>query len=158
LLFFLAGGDGCKYQIQKNYWKDPNVDSVHCFGSSYGSWIQPFVHFLMPQRNGFLSPPICCYIFVLYAQNQPLVFKNMILAGVLHGLLPMSSAHSFIGVGEYSICYCFLFFPYREISKSFSKVLDYFLEWIPYGVPAFLISIPQILYLSPSSRSMFSIN
>lgn len=153
-LYFSAAGDGWKYQINGDYIFDPNVNSVHCFGPSYGFWIHPLVHFLMPQRNGLLSLPICCYVLILFGQNPHFEYRNMILAGVLHGLLPMAAAHSFIAVGEYAIFFCLLFFPFKQIMKR--QMFDYFYKWCAYGIPAIVIALPQILYLNPMGRSMLS--
>jgi hypothetical protein len=73
----------------------------------------------------------------------------MVLAGLMMGILPCLSAHSFIGIGEYALFICAINFPWRPF--RFSAIL----QWAKFGVPAALIALPQVLWLMRTKRRDF---
>jgi hypothetical protein len=77
--------------------------------------------------------------------------RAAVLCGLLVGLLPMLSAHAYIGVGEYAIFLCLLSFPFRTPKSWPGQVYN----WCCFGVPAIALSVPQVLWLMRSKRSSF---
>jgi hypothetical protein len=87
-------------------------------------------------------------IFVYEVQNDLRDSKAMVLAGVMMGLLPCLSAHSFIGVGEYLALICVLNFPWKVPTQAI-------IQWAKCGGVAILIALPQILWLMRTERRGF---
>jgi hypothetical protein len=77
--------------------------------------------------------------------------KSGLLAGCLMGLLPMVSAHAYIGVGEYAIFLCLLHFPFRQANLWFLHIK----AWAVFGGAAVLVSAPQIRWLMRVHRADF---
>jgi hypothetical protein len=77
--------------------------------------------------------------------------KTALFCGILMGLLPMVSAHAYIGVGEYAIFLCLLSFPYLQQSRWMRTIL----AWGIFGSVAILLSLPQVLWLMRVKRPHF---
>ena len=157
IFFLLASGTGWRYAFIKKCRDNVNVNFVHTFcDDTYTFWIHSLIHFLLPQRSGLFSTPISIFItslLIIISEDIQNSSKTALLAGIMMGLIPMMSAHSYIGVGEYAIFICLIHFPF----KKFNKWPETIKTWCFYGIPAILISIPQILWLTREKRSNFFI-
>lgn len=157
IFFFLACGTGWRYFFIKRCHDNINTNYVHTFcEDTYTFWIHSLIHFLIPQRSGMFSTPISVLItslLISIVSDIPKSHKTALLAGIMMGLIPMMSAHSYIGVGEYAIFICLFNFPFKQVSKWFETIKT----WCFFGIPAILISIPQILWLTREKRSNFFI-
>jgi hypothetical protein len=155
VFWLLAGGVGWKYFFNKECRDNPNANMVHCFCHDvYTFWIHSLIHFLLPQRSGMFSTPLSILIISLLIDLVETAFghrKSALLAGILMGLLPMLSAHSYIGVGEYAIFACLFAFPFRNKKQWLREVGN----WALYGITAIVISLPQILWLMRAHRANF---
>jgi hypothetical protein len=155
ICWLLASGVGWKYAFSKNIRADPNANLVHAFGSNgYTFWIHSLIHYLLPQRSGMFSTPFNIQIVSLLFDAVEGGFLNLqalLLAGLLMGLLPMLSAHSYLGVGEYAIFLCLSAFPFRNRKQWKQQVI----AWGTFGVTAVILSLPQILWLMRQKRENF---
>lgn len=155
VFFLFASGTGWRYYFYEDARKNPNVNLVHCFfHDTFTFWIHSLIHFLLPQRSALFSmiPAILCIsIFNYIIMNPKKGRKAAFLAGLFMGFLPMISAHSYIGVGEYAIFICLFSFPYFKMDKW----MDMIIVWCCFGLTAIFLSLPQILYLNPSNRKDF---
>ena len=153
--FFMASGMGWRYVFIKKCREDVNVNFVHTFcKDTHTFWIHPLIHFLLPQRSALFSMPIGISILSLFIFAIDSKFKDrrsLFLAGILMGLFPMISAHTYIAIGEYAIFTCIYLFPYFEFKKWFDTIIS----WSCYGIPALLISIPQVFWLLRVKRQGF---
>jgi hypothetical protein len=73
------------------------------------------------------------------------------LAGLLMGALPMLSAHSYIGVGEYAIFLCLSVLPRRRRAPWRDQIV----AWGCFGAVALAVSLPQIAWLMRAHRANF---
>lgn len=155
VFFIFASGTGWRYYFYEDARRNPNVNLVHCFfHDTFTFWIHSLIHFLLPQRSALFSmiPAILCIsIFNCIAKNPSKEIKSALLAGIFMGALPMISAHSYIGIGEYALFICALTFPYFD----FKKWKETIIAWCCFGIPAILLSLPQIIYLNPKNRKNF---
>lgn len=155
ILFLLASGTGWQWLFVKECRKNPNINAVHNLcGGYYTFWIHSLIHYLLPQRSALYSMSLAlCITSLLYhlVESKFKERKAAILAGVMMGLLPMVSAHTYIGVGEYAIFLCALTFPYFQPRKWKKQVIS----WCYYGITAIVISLPQVLWLMRSERNGF---
>ncbi|OHT09660.1 hypothetical protein TRFO_21379 [Tritrichomonas foetus] len=153
--FLFASGVGWKWFFISDCRNDFNVNFSHCFcRDRHTFWIHPLIHFLLPQRSALFSIPISISILSLLIMGVDFYLKDnkiVFLAGILMGLLPLLSAHSYIGVGEYAIFLCLLNFPFFQPSK-WVKTIKY---WSIYGFTALFLSIPQVLWLLRVPRKGF---
>lgn len=153
--FFMASGVGWRYIFIKECRDDINTNFVHTFcRNTHTFWIHSLIHFLLPQRSALFSMPIGISILSLFVFALDSKFKDrrsLFLAGILMGLFPMISAHTYIAIGEYAIFMCIYLFPYFDFKKWIPTIIS----WCYYGIPAILISIPQILWLFRVKRHGF---
>lgn len=156
VFFMLASGTGWRYAFLQECRNNPNTNYVHTFCTDvYTFWIHSLVHFLIPQRSASFSEPIVVLstiLLILIAQDIKRSKKTAHLAGLMMGLLPMISAHSYIALGEYAIFICLLTFPFRH----FQQWIDTIKTWSYFGIPAILLSFPQVLWLLQEKRANFA--
>ena len=153
--FLYAGGVGWKWLFLKECRDDVNTNLAHCFcHDRFTFWIHPLVHFLLPQRSALFSMPIVVFITIvlIYEIRTKLSDKKALaMAGMLMGLLPMISAHSFIGIGEYALFICAVNFPWGQ-PRKWPKVIQF---WAVFGCVAIVIALPQVLWLLRVPRHGF---
>lgn len=153
--FLTASGVGWKWAFIKDCRDNPNANMAHCFCTGkHTFWIHPLIHFLMPQRSALFSMPLAVAITILLiyvTRARTPDKKALVMAGVLMGVLPMISAHSFIGVGEYAIFICIAHFPWRY-PKVWMKAV---LFWAIFGGVAIAIGGLQVLWLLRVPRQGF---
>jgi hypothetical protein len=153
--WLLASGVGWRYFFVPECRANVNANMAHCFCTDvYTFWIHSLIHYVFPQRSGIFSTPLNVLIVSLLIDIVETGFTDKraaLLAGVLMGLLPMLSAHSYIGVGEYAIFLCLAVFPYRKTSLWPAQIVI----WGSYGLSALAISLPQIFWLMRAKRENF---
>jgi hypothetical protein len=156
-LFFFAAGVGWKWFFRTECRNEVNSNMAHCFCPGKETfWIHSVVHYLLPQRSGLFSLSISIMLsslLVTVVENEQTSGKSMFLAGLMMGLLPMLSAHSFIAAGEFAIFTAVLNFPWKPI--NFSRWIEYVVFWCKFGVTAILIALPQVLWLLRTPRNKF---
>ncbi|MFN3533668.1 MAG: hypothetical protein ACK41Q_14390, partial [Candidatus Brocadia sp.] len=142
-IFFFAGGFGFYYFFQDI------VDTSHSFWSflmhlprdytkipslSY-HWITPLTCLNIPQRPFLFGFPITMLIFtLLYTGIEHKKWREFLFAGFLAGALPFFHSHSFLAMLMVSIPLGLIFWDWRK--------------WFLFFMPAFILSLPQVLYLS----------
>lgn len=143
LLFFFAGNMGIIYAFSDiasygftNWFLNLPTDYSGS-GISSLAWIRfgnPVTVMLMPQRPSMLGMGISLIVYALmfYAIQNEENTRELMLAGILTGLLPSIHPHSFIAV---SIVLFFLTIVFRKNSRFFA----YFF------VPAVVLALPQVL-------------
>ena len=89
----------------------------------------------MPQRALLFGFPITMLIFtLLYTGIEHKKWREFLFAGVLAGVLPFFHSHSFLAVLMVTIPLGLIFWDWRK--------------WFLFFMPAFILSLPQVLYLS----------
>lgn len=154
LLFFFAGNMGLIYAVS---------DAVNC--GDFTKWItnlptdysgsgisplpemrfgNPVAVMLMPQRSSILGMGISLvvYILVLYALQSSENLRELVLAGVLAGLLPSVHPHSFIAV---SVVLFFLICVFKKDAKFATCLL----------LPLMVVAFPQIVVIQKQVKSGF---
>src|SRR3989337_3742554 len=162
-IFFFTGGFGFYYFFQ---------DLSHTSGSFWSFlthlprdytkieplnyyWITPLTCLNVPQRALLFGFPITILIFtLLYSgiEHTRSSFKRMgggnefLFAGILAGALPFFHTHSFLSLLMVTIPLGLIFWDWRK--------------WILFFLPAFILSLPQVLYLSGNvgGGSFFKLN
>src|SRR3990172_7225787 len=98
-------------------------------------WITPLTCLNVPQRAYLFGFPITILIFtLLYAGIEHKKWREFLFAGVLAGVLPFFHSHSFLAVLMVTIPLGLIFWDWRK--------------WFLFFMPAFILSLPQVLYLS----------
>lgn len=146
MLFFFAGNMGIIYAIRDAVNYGEFIKWISNLPTDYsGSSISPLPEMrfgnpvavmLMPQRASMLGIGISLivYILVLYAlQNQENI-RELVLTGVLTGLLPSVHPHSFIAV---SIVLFFLIIEFKKDARFCAYLLT----------PLVIIALPQIIVI-----------
>lgn len=149
LLFFFNGGFGIIYfldgiksnknnfaQIFTDFYKTPTN-----FADKNIKWVNIICDMLIPQRTtlaGWTFAILC--IWLLYNAITFKDTKKYILAGIIAGLMPMVHTHSYLALGILSGTWFFVYY------KEQDSKLSYILNWFSFGIPALLLSIPQLLY------------
>lgn len=166
IIFIFAGGVGWKWYFLKECRHDPNANLAHAFCSGkYTFWIHSVIHFILPQRSALFSMPVALSVTILLIISVIQGIKDikcMFLAGILMGIVPMLSAHSFIAIGEYAAFICLFNFPYILIKKfieskfkMYDKLLGVIIGWCCFGFTAIIIALPQVIWLLRVPRSGF---
>lgn len=142
-LFFFSGGFGFYYffydlvntshnlwpflmNLPRDYTKIPSLN-YH--------WITPLTCLNIPQRAFLFGFPITLLIFsLLYTAIEQKRWNEFLFAGILAGALPFLHSHSFLVVLMVTIPLGLIFWGWRK--------------WFLFFVPAFILSLPQVLYLS----------
>ncbi len=150
-LFFFSGGFGFYYffhdlvNTSDSLWhflmhipRDYTKIEPHNY-----HWITPLTCLNVPQRAFLFGFPITVLVFsLLYTgieqKNSSLIkvgkWKEFLFAGILAGTLPLFHSHSFLAMLMVTIPLGLLFWDWRK--------------WFFFFMPAFLLSLPQVLYLS----------
>ena len=153
--FLYASGVGWKWLFIPECANDINANLAHCFcRDRFTFWIHPLIHFLMPQRSALFSMPIAIFITLILMHEVRVKLsdtQSLAIAGVLMGLLPMLSAHSFIGVGEYALFLAAITFPWTKPKKWITVIMF----WSVFGIVAIFIALPQVLWLLRVKRQGF---
>ena len=142
-IFFFTGGFGFYYFFQ---------DLLHTSGSFWSFlthlprdytkieplnyyWITPLTCLNVPQRALLFGFPLTLLIFtLLYTGIEHKKWKEFLFAGVLAGVLPFFHSHSFLALLMVTIPLGLIFWDWRK--------------WFLFFMPAFILSLPQVLYLS----------
>ncbi|MDN3514870.1 MAG: PA14 domain-containing protein [Candidatus Brocadia sp.] len=142
-LFFFSGGFGFYYfyhdlvsmphtlwsflmHLPRDYTKIPSLN-YH--------WITPLTCLNIPQRSFLFGFPITMLIFSLLSRGiECKQWREFLFAGILAGALPFLHSHSFLAVLMVTIPLGIIFWDWRK--------------WFLFFMPAFLLSLPQALYLS----------
>ena len=106
-------------------------------------WVNIIVDMLIPQRAtlfgwAFLFP--CLYLLHGFAFERKQ--KNVVMLGILAGLLPLIHTHSFLTLGIISAVYCIS----DLIAVRFEK--DRLLSWLLYASIACVLAAPQLFLFS----------
>lgn len=151
LLFFFSGGFGWKYFFKSECDAD-YLDATHFLCNNKTIfWINPFFHWLLPQKGGIFSFTIVLYaieFICLFIETNFIHIDFMVISGILTGLLPVVCAHSFISVIQYAFFACLLTFPYSKKNNW----LDTINKWAIFGGAAIVTSLYQIYKLSPNTH------
>ena len=151
LLFFINGGLGFFYYFPSRFHKIliETVDSpTHLFDQNI-IWSNVICDLLLPQRTtlggwAFLLMAFWC----LYRAINTSQWKYYFLSGFIAGLMPMIHTHSFLAYGIVAMIWFLYSYPKAENKKL------YFLQWMSLVLPAFILSIPQLIYWTlPQSTS-----
>jgi hypothetical protein len=153
MLFFLNGGFGLIYfldnlgnnnknltRIFTNFYETPT--NLVNKGTSYTNirWTNTIVDMMLPQRATLFGWMVL--FFVLYLLYNA-VFEDkkeyFIPAGIFAGLIPMIHTHSYFACGLVAIGWIIVTVIKERFSKEIIK------SWLMFGVPALLISLPQLL-------------
>ncbi|MEM2995852.1 MAG: hypothetical protein QXI91_07595 [Candidatus Bathyarchaeia archaeon] len=154
LLFFFAGNMGIIYAVEDIAEHGGFINWITNLPTDYsGSGVSPLpgmrfgnpvTVMLMPQRPSMLGIGISLivYILVLYALQNEGSTRELIIAGVLAGLLPSIHSHSFIAV---SIVLFLLPILFRKDLRFFVHLF----------VPAVVLALPQILIIQTQVKGGF---
>ncbi|MEP9411190.1 MAG: hypothetical protein HRF42_07255 [Candidatus Brocadia sp.] len=142
-IFFFAGGFGFYYFFQdiattpKNFWAflmHLPRDYTKIERLNY-HWITPLTCLNVPQRAFLFGFPITMLIFsLLYTGIKHKKWREFLFAGILAGVLPFFHSHSFLAMLMATILLGIIFWDWRK--------------WFLFFMPAFILSLPQVLYLS----------
>ena len=142
-IFFFTGGFGFYYFLQDLSHTSGNIwsflmslprDYTKIPSLNY-HWITPLTCLNVPQRPFLFGFPITMLIFtLLYTGIEHKKWREFLFAGVLAGILPFFHSHSFLAMLMVAIPLGIIFWDWRR--------------WILFFVPAFILSLPQVLYLS----------
>lgn len=142
-IFFFAGGFGFYYFFQDL------VNTSHSLWSflmhlprDYTKieplnyhWITPLTCLNVPQRPFLFGFPITMLVFsLLYTGIEHKKWREFLFAGILAGTLPFFHTHSFLAMLMVTIPLGLIFWDWRR--------------WFLFFMPAFILSLPQALYLS----------
>jgi len=98
-------------------------------------WITPLSCLNVPQRPFLFGFPINMLIFsLLYTGIERKNWREFLFAGILAGSLPLFHTHSFLAMLMVTIPLGLVFWDWRR--------------WFLFFMPAFVLSLPQVLYLS----------
>src|SRR3972149_2021566 len=142
-IFFFTGGFGFYYFLQDLSHTSGNIwsflvnlprDYTKMPSLNY-HWITPLTCLNVPQRPFLFGFPITMLIFtLLYTGIEHKKWREFLFAGVLAGILPFFHSHSFLAMLMVTIPLGIIFWDWRK--------------WILFFMPAFILSLPQVLYLS----------
>ncbi|HHT9112839.1 MAG: hypothetical protein HZA47_02055 [Planctomycetes bacterium] len=142
-IFFFTGGFGFYYFLQDLSHTSGNIwsflmnlprDYTKIPSLNY-HWITPLTCLNIPQRPFLFGFPITMLIFtLLYTGIEHKKWREFLFAGVLAGALPFFHSHSFLAMLMVTIPLGIIFWDWRK--------------WILFFMPAFILSLPQVLYLS----------
>lgn len=145
VLFFLSGGLGFLYCLRD--WRNSPAslwDFLLHLPTSYTKndelsleWGNMLTTLVVPQRSLLLGVPVFAMIVILWWQamqeNAATRRRNLVVAGVLAGALPLLHAHGFFSLMMVSAPLALLFFSW---------------DWLAFFIPAGVLSLPQALWLS----------
>ncbi|NLC44829.1 MAG: SoxR reducing system RseC family protein [Clostridiales bacterium] len=153
MLFFLNGGFGLIYfldnlrvdksnftRIFTSFYNTPTNLVNHEGSFSNIRWTNTIVDMMIPQRATLFGWMILFVVlYLLYMAVFEKKKKFFLPAGIFAGLIPMIHTHSFLACGLVAFGWMFV----SLIKEKFSK--EILLSWLKFGIPALLISIPQLL-------------
>lgn len=98
-------------------------------------WITPLTCLNVPQRPFLFGFPITLLIFsLLYTGIEQKKWREFLFAGILTGALPLLHTHSFLATLMVTIPLGIIFWNWQR--------------WFLFFTSAFVLSLPQVLYLS----------
>ena len=106
-------------------------------------WVNPIVDMLIPQRATLFGWAVlfpCLYLLHGFAFERRR--ENVILLGVMAGLLPLIHTHSFLALGVISAVYCISDLVRVRFEKK--RLLD----WLCYALIACVLAAPQLFFFS----------
>ena len=152
MLFFLNGGFGLIYfldnlgnnnknltRIFTNFYETPT--NLVNKGTSYTNirWTNTIVDMMLPQGQPSLVDGTL-FLYCIFFTTQCLKTKEYFIpAGIFAGLIPMIHTHSYFACGLVAIGWIIVTVIKERFSKEIIK------SWLMFGVPALLISLPQLL-------------
>lgn len=148
IMFLLDGGFGIIYFL--DCWKSDKTNFTRIFTAFYETptnyvqenvrWTNVIADMLLPQRATLFG--WMCLFAVLYILYKA-VFEEekgyYLIAGIMAGLLPMVHTHSYFSVGLIAIAWIVVSLIKNKFSASTFK------NWLFFGIPALLLSVPQLL-------------
>ena len=154
-IFFFAGGFGFYYFFQDLAKSSTSLWSfIMHLPRDYTKieplnyhWITPLTCLNVPQRAFLFGFPITILIFsLLYTGIEHKKWREFLFAGILAGVLPFFHSHSFLAMLMVTAPLGLIFWDWRK--------------WLLFFVPAFILSLPQALYLSGhvGGGSFFKLN
>ncbi|MFH1750907.1 MAG: hypothetical protein ABH863_04475 [Candidatus Micrarchaeota archaeon] len=97
----------------------------------------------IPQRSAIMGIPLLViFIFFLFSSIKGRDRKNLLASGIILGLLPLVHAHSFLiacAIAPFAFAYSLYHSPDKKAA---------FKDWLFLIVPALVLSIPQMLFMS----------
>lgn len=152
LLFWFNGGLGFYYFIKDVVLKNsltefittPNKfpDYSHVFSENI-HWANFLSRIVVPERSVLLGIPmgiLVLYLLFVKKIEKKNAKKELFIAAVLTGLLPLSHTHTFI-----TFALVIPFLAFFEISKEGFK--NWLIKWGVFGLIVFFVSLPQILWI-----------
>ena len=143
LLFFINGGLGFFYYFPNNLSNilHETVNSpTHLFDQNI-IWSNVICDLLIPQRTTLGGWAFLLLAFwSLYRAINTSQKKYFFLSGLIAGLLPMIHTHSFLSFVIIALVW-FIYYFLKADDK-----LNYFFQWMMLALPAFFLSIPQLIY------------
>jgi hypothetical protein len=153
MLFFLNGGFGLIYFLDKlridksnftriftSFYKTPTNLVNHGDSFSNIRWTNTIADMMVPQRAtlfGWMVLFVVLYLLYMAVFEKKKEF--FLPAGIFAGLMPMVHTHSFLACGLVAIGWIAV----SVVKENFSK--EILLSWLWFGIPALLISLPQLL-------------
>lgn len=148
VLFLLDGGLGLFYFLDDTRTDPTNFTRI--FTAFYNTptnlvdenvrWTNVIADMLLPQRATLFG--WCCLFAVIYVLYRA-VFEDrksyFPVAGIMAGLLPMVHTHSYFALGLIAVAWIAVSLI-RDRMKTGTM-----LSWLSFGIPALLISVPQLL-------------
>jgi hypothetical protein len=148
-LFFLNGNYGLVFALNDSLAQhslSPLISPTQNYSNVDGSEVV-LMNFLysvfLPERSALLGMALSVLVYFLLFKNfreKNFEKKELVLAGVLAGLLPLAHAHSFLSVG---------------VVAAFLFLFDFhWKKWLWFFAPAFIVMLPQVAWLW--GRTFFS--
>ena len=163
LLLFLNGGLGFFYTLSgtvENGVKTTVWDNLHTVMTGYYKtptnqpdpynlrWVNIICDMLVPQRSfagGWaMLMPILLLILPPLAKRRRAPMREMALAGVMAGGLPLLHTHSFLALGLASIGFC----GYAVLEAPKGEKLTAFKPFLWFGGIAVILALPQLVPLA----------
>ncbi|MCX7924023.1 MAG: hypothetical protein N3B21_18715 [Clostridia bacterium] len=149
LIFFFNGGFGFIY-FMDGLAKDPS-NFTRIFSAWYNTptnynehfirWSNVICDMIIPQRTSLAGWTfIILAIWLLYNAVNGENKRYFAYAGIVSGLMPMVHTHSFLAMGIISAAWFAVYFFQQQNKK------EYILNWLDFGIPALLLSLPQLFY------------
>lgn len=142
-LFFFSGGFGFFYFFHDLAYTSHTLwsflmhiprDYTKILSLNY-QWITPLTCLNVPQRAFLFGFPVTLLIFSLLSTGiTGKKWREFLFAGILAGTLPFFHSHSFLAMLMVTIPLGLIFWDWRN--------------WFLFFMPAFILSLPQVLYLS----------
>ncbi|MDF2954470.1 MAG: putative membrane glycosyltransferase [Candidatus Alkanophagales archaeon MCA70_species_2] len=152
LLFFLNGNAGCFY-----FFKDVLLGCANPLLRDYSHlethslhFENAIEHFFISQRGFLLGFPTAFLALTLLfrsTRSDTENARNMLLAGVLVGLLPFVYIHSFLVV-VFVASFLFVLEAAKGVTQKRQRSNGSLSRWLYFFLPVLVLGMPQILWMS----------